>query len=264
MIITELFNGQGLGNQLANYVATRSLALDKGFDFGIQSPHKFKGSGFMKLDFGKEVVGGVTPVEGQEPTELPDGIHTYYKETTSGYDPEFFNIKDGTSIHGNLQGVDYFKHNKDKVREWLKVADFYPLPENLCVINFRGGEYKYVKEFFLPQSYWDQAIIEMKKVNPYMKFEVHTDDVAEAKKFFPNFPCVHDIGLNWRSIRYAHYLIISNSSFAILPAFLNENVKRIIAPWGFGRFNEGYWLLDQNYVEGWDYLDREGNLRKTK
>ena len=35
MIVTELYNGQGLGNQLFSYVMTRVLALDKGYDFGI-------------------------------------------------------------------------------------------------------------------------------------------------------------------------------------------------------------------------------------
>lgn len=262
MLITELFNGQGLGNQLSNYVSVRCLALDKGYEFGVQHPERFKGSSFMNLDMGKEVIGGYTPVEGFKPDLLPRGIDHYYKETTSDYDPEFFNIKDNTSIHGNLQGVNYFKHRKEEIKEWLKVKPL-DMPKDLCVINFRGGEYKWVPEFFLPQFYWDLAIAEMKKVNPKMRFEVHTDDEFTARQFFPDFPIVQNMEINWRSIRYAHYLILSNSSFALLPAFLNENVKKVIAPWGMGRFNEGYWLLEQNYVEGWDYIDREGNL-KTK
>ncbi|GAH68596.1 unnamed protein product, partial [marine sediment metagenome] len=58
MIVTELYNGQGLGNQLWSYVVTRVIALDRGFDFGIMNPEKFKGKDFMSLDFGKEVIGG--------------------------------------------------------------------------------------------------------------------------------------------------------------------------------------------------------------
>lgn len=266
MISTPCYKGQGLGNFLANYVTVRSIALDRGYDFGVQFPENFKGQNFMNLDMGLPVVNGLTIIEGQTPDRLPDGIITYYREKMIGqgdYDQGVTLIDDGTLIHGNLQGVDYFKHNKDKVREWLSVETL-DMPEELCVINFRGGEYQWVKEFFLPQSYWDQAIDEMKKTNPNMRFQVHTDDAITARRFFPSFEIIQDIGLNWRSVRFAHYLVLSNSSFAILPAFLNENVKRVIAPWGFGRFNEGYWLLDQNYVEGWDYLDREGNLRKTK
>jgi hypothetical protein len=36
--------------------------------------------------------------------------------------------------------------------------------------------------------------------------------------------------MNWKSIRWAKHLIISNSAFAILPALLNENVKEVVAP----------------------------------
>ena len=41
MIVTEIYNGQGLGNQLWCYIVTRVIALDNGYDFGIKSPEKF-------------------------------------------------------------------------------------------------------------------------------------------------------------------------------------------------------------------------------
>jgi len=260
MLITAMYNGSGLGNQLANYVTTRCIALDKGYKFGVQYPERFKGHSFMRLNFGELVVGGETPIEGQEP-KLPEGIEHWYKETTNGYDEGLKDIKDNTLLHGGLQGVDYFKHRKEQVKKWLKV-EFMDMPDDVCVINFRGGEYKYVKDFFLPMDYWYRAIQEMQKENPDMTFVVHTDDKEEARRFFPLFHIVQDIGVNWRAIRYAKYLILSNSSFAILPAFLNENVKRVIAPWGFGRHNTGEWLLEQNYVEGWDWLDNKGVWHK--
>lgn len=257
MLATPFYNGQGLGNQLANYVTVRCLALDKGFDFGVQFPENFKGKDFLNLDMGLPVLNGVTSVEGQTPDRLPDGIISYYREEMIGqgdYDPNIALIEDNTLIHGNLQGIEYFKHRKDEIREWLGVEP-REMPENLCVINFRGGEYKYVKDFFLPKSYWDKAISMMKEINPNMQFEVHTDDPEEARKFFPDYPIIHDIGINWRSIRHAKYLILSNSSFAILPAWLNDTAK-VIAPWGFGRFNTGEWLLSQNYIPGWAWIDK--------
>lgn len=259
MLVTPFYNGQGLGNQLANYVAVRCLALDKGYTFGVQYPEQFKGKYFMTLDMGEEVKGGYSFTEGQKPQQLPDTIEHWYKEETNDYDPAFKDIQDNTLVHGNLQGVNYFKHRKDEVREWLKVEPL-EIPDDLCVVNFRGGEYKWVKDFFLPQEYWNRAIAEMQKENPNVRFEVHTDDADEARKFFPTFPIVQNISVNWRSIRYAKYLILSNSSFAILPAYLNEDVKKVIAPWGFGRHNTGEWLLKQNYVEGLDWLDKNGNF----
>ena len=263
MLSTPLYFGQGLGNQLANYITVRCLALDKGYDFGVQNPERFKGKTFLNLDMGLPVVGGKTIVEGATPEILPDGFEHYYREEMieDGKYDDLSKIKDNTLIHGNLQGIEYFKHRKDEIREWLKVQHI-KMDKNICVINFRGGEYKYVKDFFLPRSYWSQAMEMMLKVNPEMQFEVHTDDPEEARKFFPDLPIYKDIGLNWRSIRYAHYLIISNSSFALLPAWLNQNVKKVIAPFGFGRFNTGQWLLKQNYVPEWTWIDRNGNICK--
>ena len=72
MIVTEIYNGQGLGNQLACYITTRVVALDNGFDFGIMSTHKFKCLDFMDLDFGLPVIGGSIPYEGSPPTTLPE------------------------------------------------------------------------------------------------------------------------------------------------------------------------------------------------
>lgn len=258
MLVTTFYNGSGLGNQLANYVTVRCLALDKGFKFGVNKPEQFKGKDFMKIDMGEPVIGGFYSTEGQKPEVLPLEIRHWYKETSSGYE-DLSKIEDNTMVHGNLQGVDYFKHRKDEVRKWLQVEPL-TLPTNLCIIQFRGGEYKYVPDFFLPKSYFEMAMKEMLKTNPYMKFEVHTDDVYEAKKYFPDLNCIHDIGLNWRSIRYAKYLILSNSSFSILPAYLNENVDRVIAPYGFARYNKEYWFLEQNYVKGWEWLHKDGTI----
>lgn len=259
MLVTPLYNGQGVGNQLANYVTIRCLALDKGYAFGVQYPERFKCKDFMKVYMGEPVVGGFYSTEGQKPEVLPLGMRRWYKETSSDYDPEIKNLPDHTVIHGNLQGVEYFAHRLNEVRDWLAVEPLQ-MGVNTCVINFRGGEYKYVPDFFLPQSYWDNAIAEMLKTNPNMKFEVHTDDVEEARKFFPNYPITHDVGINWRSIRYATYLILSNSSFAILPALLNTDVRRIIAPRYFARHNKGYWFLEQNYIKGWDWLDKDNKI----
>ena len=41
MIITELYHGQGLGNQLFAYVTTRMLAHKLGYEFGITGKENF-------------------------------------------------------------------------------------------------------------------------------------------------------------------------------------------------------------------------------
>jgi hypothetical protein len=180
MLATPFYNGQGLGNQLANYVTVRCLAIDKGFDFGVQFPERFKGAHFMGLDMGLPVLNGITSIEGGVPEKLPDGITNYYREefiNNGDYDQNIWNVADNTLIHGNLQGIKYFEHRRGEVDSWLRVEPI-EIPENVCIINFRGGEYKYVREFFLPKSYWELGISMMLEHNPNMVFEVHTDDQA--------------------------------------------------------------------------------------
>lgn len=277
MIVTELYNGQGFGNQLWCYVTTRVIATDHGHAFGIQSPEKFKGADFMNLDFGQSVIGGNGP-EGGPPESLPEGIKFYYNERRINhpdtnvdiriYDNTLVNIPDGTKIDGVMQDEQYILHHKDEIRGWLKVKDelecYDYSKENICVINFRGGEYVQIKNVFLPKKYWEDAIQHMRKINKNFRFVVITDDVATAKVFFTDFEVYHfSIAKDYSIIKNAHYLILSNSSFGHFPAWLNEDVKCCIAPKYWSQYNtsDGYWGCGYNIITGWQYLDQAGNLQ---
>lgn len=280
MIITEIYNGQGLGNQLFCYVTTRVIALDKGFDFGIQSAQKLKCLEFMKLDIGKKVVGG-TGNEGATPRTLPKGIEHYYNERKIGhpssgadirtFDPDLIDIPDNTKIDGIMQDEHYILHRRDEIREWLAVKPEFECndysSDDICVINFRGGEYVGNTDLFLTQKYWDDAVAHMLKKNPHFRFVVITDDVKTAKKFFPNFDVLHfDIAKDYVIIKNAHYLILSNSSFAWFPAWLSTKLKYCIAPKYWARHNvgDGFWSCSYNITSGWDYLDKDGQLFSYK
>ncbi len=276
MIVTELYKGQGLGNQLACYIATRVIALDKGYTFGIKSPEKFKGGDFLDLDFGKTVIGGTGP-EGGPPVTLPEGIQHYYSERRilhpengadiTLYDANLVNIQDNTKIDGLMQDEQYIAHRKKEIKEWLHVKQEYECydysDENTCVINFRGGEYARHPEFFLNKNYWENAIRHMLKINKNFRFIVITDDVFTAKKFFPSYGVFHfSIAKDYTIIKNAYYLILSNSSFAWFPAWTSDRLKFCIAPkyWARHNVSDGYWSLGYNITSGWYYLDREGNL----
>ena len=158
-----------------------------------------------------------------------------------------------------------------EIDSWLQVDPIeFRIPfvdkEDLCVINFRGGEYVGVPDLFLPKSYWENAIERMRSINPKMKFGVVTDDVETARAFFPGAFIKHDIGKDWAMIRYARYLILSNSSFAVLPALLNQEVKHIIAPFGWARYNvtDGYFATEQNRYSKFCYLDRQNEIHNFK
>ncbi len=276
MIVTEFYKGQGLGNQLACYIATRVIAMDRGYAFGIKSPQNFKGGDFFNLDFGETVIGGDGP-EGGPPTVLPDGIFHYYAEKKivhplSGadirtHDKGLTAVSDNTKIDGLMQDEQYIVHRKDEIRKWLAIKKEYECSDyaddNTCVINFRGGEYARAKDFFLDKKYWHDAVTEMLSINKNFRFIVITDDVFTAKKFFPRYDVFHfSIAKDYIIIKNAHYLILSNSSFAWFPAWLNENLKFCIAPkyWGRHNISDGYWSLGYNITSGWHYLDRKGVL----
>lgn len=252
MIAGIFHQGSGLGNQLHRYVATRVLAEDKICDFGmIYNPdgsgkeEGFKGKSFMNIEMGKPVPNGL-PVW-QEKKVVENGVDI------RSYDPEINFVGDNTIIDGEFQDPRYFEHRLNQVREWLKVEPL-EMPDDVCAIGFRGGEFSYYPDLFLTKEYWDEAISIMRGINPNMKFEVHTDDPVTAKKFFPDFECIHDVGLNWRSFRYARHIIMANSSFYILPSLLNTNVTKVIAPRYWARRNIKVWALPSNFYRQFTYI----------
>ena len=281
MLITELYNGQGFGNQLFVYVTTRMLAHKLGYDFGIKSPEKFKGYGLMNPDMGKEVTGG-SGVEGGPPDTLPDNIAHYYHEYVHGKnhsicdntrtfqltDQHLFNLPDNTKIEGVLQSEEYFYDRIDLVKEWLKVN--YEEEHNdtnekdVCILNFRGGDIIGNLGWFLPAQYWHNAIENMWEYNPNMKFAIVTDDVRSANAMLPDYPAYHDsIAWDYVAIKNARNVICSSSTFACFPLWTSENLEYCIAPkyWFDYNRSDGWWSLGcsiYSYVN--HYQDREGNL----
>lgn len=254
MIVGAFHNGSGLGNQLHRYVATRVLALDKGYKWDmVYSPGDslketgFKGKSFMNIEWPNTI----------NIYETLDMKHFHEKKVVEdgvdirAYDPEFNFIQDETYIEGEFQDERYWQHREDEVNEWLKVEPI-DIPDDVCVIGFRGGEFSVFPELFLSIDYWNKAIDMMLEMNPKMKFQVHTDDPAMAQVFFPNYEIIHNIGINWRSMRYAKHAIIANSSFYILPRWLRNGIT--IAPRYWARHNTKVWALPQNYYSRFKYI----------
>lgn len=249
MIAGIFHQGSGLGNQLFRYITTRVTALDKGYDFSMIAPELFKGSSFMNLDMGKPTEIS-SHIEAQTGRVVPDqeamyGLH-YFEEKGFYYNPEINYLEDNTIIDGSFEDTRYWEHRLSEIDEWLKVEPMW-IPDNLCAIGFRGGEYYTVPELGLPKEYFDRAIAEMKKINPEMKFEVHTDDLELAQQFFPDYKCIRDVGVNWRSMKYAKHAIIANSSFYVLPRILSKGIT--ISPKYWNRYNTKTWAYPQNYYK---------------
>jgi len=224
MIVSEIYNGSGLGNQLWNIVAPRCIAEHRGFRWGVRRDitnsgsgasnlqtvglKTFKGCQFLtNIDWGEKVTGGVTHQEGQEPSELPDGIEYYGRERVDEYphgfhelpnedamiyDDLLYNtVPDNTKIDGTFQRLRYINDRRSDIIEWLKpnitVNDYSS--DDFCVIQFRGGEYL-ITSAWCPPEYYRMAADRMLEINPNMKFGVITDDPENAKKYIPWAPII--------------------------------------------------------------------------
>lgn len=247
MIAGIFHEGSGLGNQLHRYVATRTIAENKGCRHGMMNVCNFKGSDFINLDWVSEASYIERPIFFNEKKFVENGTDI------RGYDPEINFVEDNTVIDGEFQDPRYW--DIEKVRKWLQVEPL-KMPDDMCIIGFRGGEYKLFPDLYLPLEYYVQGMNIMREKYPNIRFEIHTDDTEEAGRFFSylGIPIVHDIGINWRSVRYAKHLIIANSSFFIFPALLNEDVKEVIAPRYWARRNTKIWALPQNYYSKFTYI----------
>lgn len=292
MIVTELYNGQGLGNQLWCYFVTRIIAYKNGFEFGIQSPHKFKGKEFLSIDFGNQVIGGSGP-EGGPPNSLPNGITKYYRESINRHpngldiskmDNTLISIEDNTKLDGNMQSVRYIKDYKDLIRSWIKIdkESSYVFTDDLCIIHIRGGDFRF-SSAFLNKGYYDNSIKQMLNKNQNMKFAIVTDDVTYSNSIYPDIPIIggsstgssdtnmasHHIGgpiwMDWDILSKANNVIMSASSFSFWPVYLNDNAY-VIAPMYWADYNksDGYWSCGDSIVDGWNYIDRNGLILNSE
>ena len=286
MIVTEFYNGQGLGNQLWCYFVTRVIAHKNGYEFGIQSSYKFKGKEFISIDFGNEVIGGFGP-EGGPPNSLPEGISNYYHEKLhrhkngvdiSKMDNNLLTIADNSKIDGNMQSVRYIKNYRNVIMSWIKIikSDSIELADNLCVIHIRGGDFRF-STALLGRSYYDGAINKMMSKNENMKFVIVTDDINYSRSIYPNIPIIggsstdytdiniapHHMGgpvwMDWNILFNAKNVIMSASSFSFWPVYLNSKAY-VIAPMYWADYNrsDGYWSCGDSIVDGWFYIDRSG------
>ncbi|SEQ35969.1 alpha-1,2-fucosyltransferase [Butyrivibrio sp. TB] len=280
MIGTEFSYGSGLGNQLFWYVCARAAAENKGCEFGIINPkglannmHSDTGMYFMDIDLGIEI----PEADKSKFTIFEDEDHRLYLGNSShdmehgvyvsGVDKAFFDIEDNTLLYGNLQGEEYFEKYKDRLKDWLKVKPEYDSHEytkdNLCIIHLRCGDYSNSPELWLDRKYWLHGIKNMKKVRPDMEFLAVTDDMDAAHKILPEVKAVtNDLAKDYVTIKNAKYLLLSNSSFAVFPAFTSDELVYAIAPkyWARHNVSDGYWASEQNIYSCFHYMDKRGKV----
>lgn len=256
--------GSGLGDQLFCFLAAKITAERLGVPFSMVG--EFKGKSFIHLPEW-EALAVPHHIEMPAGKIVIDNDWPIYEGKTY-YDPEFNFIEDNTIVDGcRCQDERYFENYP--LEDWLQTESL-GIPDDLCIINFRGGEYAMISSLFLPKEYYDTAIAKMREFNPYMRFEVHSDDPALARTLFPEFNVIDNVqiahsqhtnmGLNWRALRYAPAAILSNSAFGIIPRLLNHKELKFsddegvtIAPRHWSGYNRKEWAV-QNYYKDFLYV----------
>jgi hypothetical protein len=262
MIITELQEGQGLGNQLWCYAACRSIADELNVPFKILGYENFKAKDFLDIDCGS--------TEECSNYEIFHEQRFYDNELdyiASSFDEKVLNIKKDTLIEGLFQSEKYFFDDVDRIKKYITLKDNYKnlvhIPKDVCILNIRGGEYKRHKRFNLPKKYWLNAMENMEREYNISKFMIVTDDQDYAKALFPDIERVpKGIAESYIALHNASYIIVSNSTFSYFPLKTKETKPVVIAPKYFARFNDSLnrWASPANIYKDWIWQDRNGNI----
>jgi hypothetical protein len=276
LLFTQWYAGQGLGNQLWVYAVCRSIAEHLSAPFAVQGVEKFKGSDFLRL----ETTLGIEQAKAQQIIEQSkeNGSLRSFHETTyfdpeldyfsSGFDDRVEKIYGVTKLDGLFQSEKYFFGNLEKLKEYFvidpRVLEKNRVGSDVGVINLRGGEYKRHNALILPESYWINAIKNLKAQADIRQFLVVTDDRAYAKALFPKFDILDGgIGDCYATLYNAKHLILSNSSFAYFPVKTSPNVNSVIAPQYWARFGNSFkrWASVANCYKDWQWQGFDGSLQ---
>jgi len=271
MIVTEFYDGQGLGNQLWVYAAARSIAEQLNVPFALLGSGRFKGKEFLRLENSV----GIDAVEVSKVLQSEHWRHfheTYYYDSdlnymSSGFDSGVLSLSGINKLDGLFQSEKYLFGDSEKLKKYFELDEECKknnrVADDICIINLRGGEYKRHKRLVLPDSYWNIAVENMSRIAGITKYLVVTDDVRYAREIFPDFHILDgEIRDCYASIYNAQYLILSNSSFAYFPAKTGVAKCYVIAPMYWARFGNELrrWASPANLYESWLWQDAEGEL----
>lgn len=276
MIATKFLEGQGLGNNLFCFCTIRAIAKKTNQEYAILNRKKFKGQDFLDLDYGSD--NEYFPHRYQEKQIL-----NKYGKDISPIDEEMFNAKDGTILYGTMQSLRYFDGiSRDETNSWIRYNDgFVPqqLPEDICILHVRGGDFRFAGNTLLPKKYYLDAMKFMKEISKDMIFLVVTDDpifawnllelpiigssaTGENDKFQASHHIGKKINEDYKILNSAKNIILSNSSFGFWPTFTNTFSANVVAPayWAAHNYEEPFWSTNDMRVPEWNYLDNKGFL----
>lgn len=262
MILVQLKGG--LGNQMFQYAAGRSLALKYQapllLDTGSYEP---KQAGLYALN-GLNIQAGIaTPADlaafkqgtvGKVLNRvLPALYRRVYKEPHFEYDPRFFDTRPPVYLRGYWQSWRYFEAVQDTLRNDFTFA--IPFSQNILnkaaelqagesiAMHFRRGDYTDATTAayhgICEPAYYDAAARYMLTRHPHAKFYIFTNDPAWVKDNLPEGIPYEIVSGELSHTQYedlflmsrCRHQVIANSSFSWWAAWLNTyEKKRVVAP----------------------------------
>jgi Glycosyl transferase family 11 len=281
MIISKISGG--LGNQLFQFAAGRSLAIHHNTELCLDIS-VYQQDGLRNFDLTNFNIKPVIATE-QDINKftnrsftkrirdriLPHRFRKLYKEPFFHFDKNFFKASQNTYLKGYWQSEKYFSQINDIIRN-----DFTPNADitdklktlagdlktvNSVAIHIRRADYttNHFNEYhgILGKDYYAAAIQLMKEKKQDCRFYIFSDDIKWVKQNYSSENAVFVSGEIAKThiedlylMSRCHHNIIANSSFSWWGAWLNNNPDKIvISPKKW--FNKGPKDTDDLYPDGW-------------
>jgi hypothetical protein len=215
-MIRVYFRG-GLGNQMFQYAALKSLAVRNGYELRIPECQLVR-----VFDLKEKVLD----------RKLLKAQAKYNETGGFAFNRGFFELKDGTDLRGSYQTEKYFIDIKGLIVDTFRKK--WKTPKNNAVsIHVRRGDYL-KKPSYHPvctSEYYRKAMA----LFPSAEFHVFSDDIRWCReafkgsqfKFFEGNKDYVDLEL----MASCSHHIVANSSFSWWAAYLGQNPdKKIVAP----------------------------------
>ena len=252
MIVSDIVSN--LGNQLFIYAATKSIALDLGYQYSYRVIRpSFASQDSCIDDYGHEYTSEFEIAfhidTSERIVDLPPQIidcWTWKGSSLSYFDQDVYKISDNTQLCGYFISPKYFGHRKNEVLDWFRFTDTYTEKcKNICKqiilstnathlvsIHMRYGKDHRFNQITIDPSYYKLALERMEKIFPDERlcYLLFSDEVEESKRLLeldnivtPKGTMFEDLCL--MSLCDSH--IISSSTFSWWGAWLGQNPKGI-------------------------------------
>lgn len=178
MLVVKL--SDQLGNQMFAYAAVKSIALDKGFEFGVCNEYDNQ---FLKNDTDEKFGNTLTSIFPQIRQEIVSELSNYanFQEITnyqskSSIQKTAYEVMDNTLMLGHYISPLYFMHRIDEVREWFTLpAEILKKAEKHCqklrqnILRTQNFA-RYISEMLSITESKDSCLIKIIGTMPQMKY----------------------------------------------------------------------------------------------